>query len=245
MVSIMKITHKELSDLYQSYISSRLPASRKDCPTMSDLIKFFKPRTSRRLKTKIIEHLTQCAACAKEFDLIRTIKKSSADMDREIAALLGFKIKPQESPHRSPRKPHLLGPLWKYSAAAIGIISLSLSLSLLFLKNSAFFIKETNGRGDLRSGILLVEPVNHKVDRSHLIFLWKEYEGATSYSLELLDESLQLIWKSPKLKETQCRLPSPIIQKLAPDNTFFWMITVTMKNGSIIESPLVNFLLTE
>lgn len=242
---IMKINHRDLSELYQSYISRKQPISRKDCPGMPDLIKFFKARTSRRFKTRIIDHMTQCASCANEFDLIRTVMKASEEMDREITSWLEAVRRSQKTSDHSSNKLHFLEHVWKYPAAAIGIISLLLSLSLLFQKNSQFLIKATNGRGDSGSEILLIEPVYHKVVKSHLVFLWKEYDGATSYSLDLLDESLRSIWKSPKLKETQCRLPSQILQKLAPKNTYFWMITVIMKNGSVIESPLANFLLSK
>ena len=108
-----------------------------------------------------------------------------------------------------------------------------------------FFIEGQNGRGDLETNVRLVEPVNDKFEKSHLVFTWKDHKGANSYALDLFDESLRLIWKSPNLRETQYHLPPDIIQKLEPNHAYFWMITVAMQNGTIIESPLANFFLVQ
>ncbi len=241
----MKITHKDLCAFYQSYISGRLPPSRDNCPAMPDLIEFFSPKSSRKFKTRIIDHITQCAPCAREFDLILTIKRSAGEMDREIMRLLGADNKPQESSVRRLKKMAFSHPIWKYAALAIGIVSLSLSVLTLLNTNPEFFIEGQNGRGDLETDVRLVKPVNDKFERSHLVFTWKVHKGANSYALDLFDESLRIIWKSPNLRETQYHLPPDIIQKLEPFHTYFWMITVTMQNGTNIESPLANFFLVQ
>lgn len=241
----MKITHKDLCAFYQSYISGRLPPSRNNCPSMPDLIEFFKPKSSRKLKTRIIDHITQCAPCAREFDLILTIKRRAGEMDQEIMRLLGGDNEPQESSVRRMNKMAFFHPIWKYAALAIGIVSLSLSVLTLLDKNRDFFIKGQNGRGELEIDARLVEPVNDKFEKSHLVFIWKVHKGADSYALDLFDESLRLIWKSPNLRETQYHLPPDIIQKLEPFRTYFWMITVAMQNGTIIESPLAHFFLVQ
>jgi hypothetical protein len=212
---------------------------------MPDLIEFFKLKSSRKLKTKIIDHITQCAPCAREFDLILTIKRSAGEMDREIMRLFGADNKSQESSVRRLKKMAFSRPIWKYAALAIGIVSLSLSVLTLLKTNPDSFIQGQNGRGDLETDVRLVEPVNDEFKKSHLVFTWTDRKGANSYSLELYDESLRLIWKSPNVRETQYHLPPDISQKLEPFHTYFWMITVAMQNGTIIESPLAHFFLVQ
>jgi len=239
----MNINHKDLCALYQAVISGRLPDSRADCPPLDDLIKFFKPRTSRRLKTKIVDHITRCAPCSEEFDLILKIKRSSEQMDREIGLLLG----PKNSARKSLHHPKMFFPdrFWRYAALLVGIVSLSLAVLTFIDKNPVMLLKQQVGRGHLDSGIRLSEPINTRVQKSHLVFRWKEYGGADSYEVELFDESLKFIWKSPKLAKTTYILPSEMIQKLIPSHKYFWMITINMKNRSIIESELASFVVTE
>ena len=124
-------------------------------------------------------------------------------MDLEILRLLGADNKPQESSVRRMKKMAFFHPIWKYAALAIGIVSLSLSVLTLLDKNRDFFIKGQNGRGELEIDVRLVEPVNDKFEKSHLVFTWKVHKGADSYFLDLFDESLRLIWKSPNLRDTQ------------------------------------------
>ena len=239
----MNINHKDLCALYQSFVDGRLPDSRENCPPLDNLIKFFKPRTSRRLKAKTIDHITRCAPCAREFDLILKIMRSTEQMDREIALWLGSKIPAQESLH--PPKMIFSDRFWRYAALLVGIVSLSLAVLNVININPAGRLNQQIGRGYLESDFRLIEPVNTIVEKSHLVFRWKEYTGANSYEIELFDESLKFIWKSPKLAKTTYILPSEIIRELAPSRTYFWMITINMKNRSTLESELASFFVTE
>jgi len=239
----MNINHKDLAALYKSFVGDRLPESRKNCPSLNDLIKFFKPRTSTRRKTKIVDHITRCAPCAREFDLILKIKRRSELMDQEIGLWLSPKILSRESPERPKIAfSHLF---WRYAAVLLGFVSLSLAVLTFIDKNPVLLFNQQVGRGHIESNIRLIEPINTRLEKSHLVFRWKEYDGADSYTLELFDESLKFIWKSPKLGETTYALPSEIIQKLAPSHIYFWMITINMKNRSVIESELVYFVVAD
>jgi hypothetical protein len=239
----MNINHKDLCALYQSFVSERLPESREFCPSLNDLVKFFKPRTTRRFKTRIIDHITRCAPCAQEFDLILEIKRGSEEMDREIAMWLGSKALSRGFSDL-PRMV-LLHRFWRYAAILVGTVSLSLAVLTVVNKNSVVLFKQYTGRGHIEADIRLIEPINTKVERSHLLFRWKEYDGADSYAVELFDESLRLIWESPKLEEPKYVPPLEMIQKLAPAHTYFWMITINMKNRSVLESELAYFVVAD
>jgi hypothetical protein len=239
----MNINHKDLCALYQSFVSGKLPESRENCPPLNDLIKFFKPRTPIRLKTKIIDHITRCAPCAQEFDLILKIKRSSEQMDREIATWLGPKILSRASSDRP--KMIFSHRFWRYAVLLVGIVALSLAVLTFVNKNPVTKFKQQVGRGHIESDIRLIEPINLGVEKSHLVFRWKEYDGADSYMVELFDESLRLIWKSPKLEEPKYVPPSEMIQKLAPAHSYFWMITINMKNRTILESELASFVVED
>jgi hypothetical protein len=239
----MNINHKDLGVLYQSFVGGRLPESRENCPPLNDLIKFFKPRTPRRRKTKIVDHITRCAPCAQEFDLILKIKRRSELMDQEIAMWLDSKIPSRESFGRP--KMVFSHRFWRYAAVLVGFASLSLAVLTFINNNPVLLFKQQVGRGHIESDIRLIEPINARVEKSHFVFRWQEYDGADSYEVELFDESLRFIWKSPKLGETKYILPSKILQKLAPSHIYFWMITINMKNRSVIESELVYFVVAD
>ena len=235
----MNIPHKDLCAFYRSFVRTRLPESRKDCPSFDDLVRFFRPGTPRRHKTKIIDHMARCAPCAEEFDLILTIKRGSEQMEKEIASYLDSELPSIKSQNR-PRLA-VSQSFWRYAALVIGIVSLSLSLLTIFDRNPMQFFKQHAWRGPTDSDFQLVEPLNRKQEKSHLVFRLKEYKGAESYILELFDESLKLIWESPELVETKCALPFAIVQKLSSSSTYFWMVTAHLRNGNVVESGLANF----
>ncbi len=239
----MNIPHKDLCAFYRSFVRARLPESRQKCPPLDDLIRFFKSGTTRIHKIKIIDHITQCAFCHEEFDLMLTIKRSSEQMEKEISSFLDSENLSPKS-HDHPEIGYTQS-FWRYAALFIAIISLSLSLLTLINKNPSQLFKKQILRGQAESDFQLLEPINSRQGKSRLVFRWKEFKGADSYILELFDQSLKLIWESPELAETEYILPSEITQKLSSSNTYFWMVTSHLKNGSVIESGLANFTVTD
>ena len=239
----MNIPHKDLCAFYRSFVGTRLPESRKNCPPLDDLVRFFKPGTPRRHKTKIIDHIAQCAFCTEEFDLILTVKRGSDEMEKEIDTFLDSEFLRTKSQNR-PRQA-FSQPFWRYAALLIGIVSLSLSLLTFLNRSPVQFFRQHVWRGPADSDFQLLEPLNRWQEKSRVVFRWKECKGADSYVLELYDPSLKLIWESPELAATKYALPFTIANSLSVSYTYFWMVTAKLKNGNAVESGLGNFTIAD
>ncbi len=239
----MKITHKELCLNYRKYLNDRFPISRKECFSIVDLINFFNPKIKRNFKNKIIDHLSCCALCTKDFELILEIKQRTESLNKEIESLFNSVL----VVHNHPKKPiqisSVFHSLFRYAAFFGGIIFLSIFILTLYHKGSINLDKSNLARKDNRLGIILIEPIHKNISKKNLLFKWDKNNLADYYILELFNEELLPIWKSPKILINQCAIPNDILERLLCPQTFLWMVTGYLKNGISIESQIINFTL--
>jgi hypothetical protein len=241
----MNITHKELCDFYRAYLKGQIPPSRKECLATAELMKFFHPRTRKRIKTNIVDHISRCALCAKEFELILEIKRGSEYLNREIGSWL--ESKPALKQHRKSvmRNSFVLLPFWRYVFIFAGIIFLSTSLFMLLQNDLVLPSKTPSERENHLPGIHLIEPVRGNISKTHLVFKWSQNEIVDHYVLELYDEALMPVWKSPRLTVNRCSIPDDLAEKLRCPKTYLWMVTGYTKTGRAIESPLIGITLID
>jgi len=244
----LKINLKELQTIYNASISDKIPISRKNCPPLRKIISFFKKRTSEKQKTKLIDHVTNCYFCAREFQLILNILRNEKKFKSELETLLfpknsnlsmNTQIKGRTFRLREKEKPLILIFNWRYLFLFIGTVIII--LSVIFFKNQTN--KEIRGIDSQR--IHLLEPLNGKYSKSQLVFKWNEFKGSNYYVLEIFDETLLLIWKSNKIITNSNFLPDKIVQNLKTNKTYFWMVTAFLPNGRKIESNLQKFIFLE
>ncbi|MDH5413659.1 MAG: hypothetical protein OEW87_05940 [Flavobacteriaceae bacterium] len=244
----MKINLKELQNIYSAYISEKIPISRKNCPPLRKIISSFKKGTSEKQKTKLLDHVTNCYFCAREFQLILNILRNEKKLKSELKTLLFPKNsnlsinKPSKGRIfrlREKEKPLILIINWKYLSLFIGTVIII--LSVIFFKN------QTNKeiRGIDSQQIHLLEPLNEEYSKSQLMFTWNEFKGSNYYLLEIFDETLIPIWKSNKIITNFNLLPDKIVQNLKSNKTYFWMVTAFLPNGRKVESNLQKFILLE
>jgi hypothetical protein len=241
----MNITHKEICDLYRAYLNEKIPLSRKQCLSIVDIMKFFYPRTRKGIKTKIVDHISRCALCAQEFELLLEIKRGTDSLSEDIGSWL--ESKPVSSkPRRSfMRRFFILQVIRNYAVVFVGIIFLCTSLLLLFQKGPIALFRIPMERESRLPGIHLIEPLHGRVSRTHLVFKWDENKFVDHYVLEIFDEALLPVWRSPQLFENLCSIPSEMTKKLPSFKTYLWMVTGYTKTGNAIESPLVGFTLVD
>jgi hypothetical protein len=237
----MNISHKELCDLYQRYIEGKHPLSRKNCPPIVKLINFFEPKTSKKSKTKIIEHITRCASCARDFECILNLKRSVKDFNHEIALLINSQIK-QKNPRNDPR-PYIFHyqSFWKYAVSVASLIFLVICLFIVLNKIPDTSPSKELNRGNLLPQVRLIEPIHGIYTKNHLVFRWEKYQDTEYYIIEIFDETMALVWRSSKITELYFSFPEEIKNKLSAPNVYYWMVLAHTRNLGTIESPLVNF----
>jgi hypothetical protein len=149
--------------------------------------------------------------------------------------------------HKPPKEPIQISSafhsLLRYAAFFVGIILISIAILTLYHKAPINLNKSHLAREDNRSGIVLIEPIHKKISKNNLLFKWEKNDLADYYILEIFNEELLPIWKSPKLLINQCTIPNDILENILCPKIYLWMITGYSKKGIIIESQIINFTL--
>jgi len=236
----MKLNNNVLRQLYISSLKDEIPHTRKDCPSPKELLRLFRIKKSEKYKTRIIDHITKCIYCANEFEFI--LKALRYETNMNVVAEKIFSTKKENSSKNSIRKHFSTQFSWKFAslfAVAVGVC-MFIAFYTLSIK-----LKTPTYRTTSQSQIRPIQPVKTKISKSSLSFRWEYVESSDYYVLEIFDESLYRIWKSPKIAESSTKLPNEISNRMEENKIYFWMITVFFANGKVIESPLQEFYLIE
>lgn len=231
----MILKDEDLRRLYRSYVSKRADADRKRCPSIEDLCGFFESRTRTSKKLKIVDHVTNCAACAEEFEFLRELQQYQDQITQGAR-----EIRAEESPFApSTSARNGIVSFGQYASVAVGVLFVVASLVIT--------IQEWSRSGDVRaapSSMLLVQPNQRNPGSRPLVFKWREYKGAEVYVLELFDEALLPVWKSPGTSTPYLTLPEDVRERLPANKPYFWMVTAYRGGDKLAESELLRFMLT-
>ena len=227
----MTLKDEDLRLIFRSYISNRESRARQDCPSLRDLSEFFEPQTRTKKKLKIIDHATNCPACAEEFEFVRELKKYESLIVQNIREV---QLKGQ-SHSTSPCRDHGAGSIWRYATVAAGVLLLIVSFAI---------ISNWDRPGETRavpSVVTLLRPGLRQSVSLPLVFEWNFFEGADSYILEIFEGSLLPVWKSPHVAKSILKMPEDVRYRLVPDRPYFWMITAFRNGNKLAESELRRF----
>jgi len=245
----MKIKHKDLQNIYKTYLLEKTPSSRKNCPSPEDILDFLRKKLSKNKTTKLLNHITNCYYCAQELEYAKNILKYESKLNEEISQMIqSFQKKEgtlQEIHHWKFRIKNWLRLFampkrLKYAMIFAGATVLLFIITAFLLKSS----RTTDYRSTGTSQIQLSKPIYNTV-QSLLTFRWSSIHESDYYILELFDETLYPVWKSEGLSENQLTLPRDISQKLQKNKPYFWMVTAFLPNGQKIESSLKEFFIKQ
>lgn len=228
----MNLEDKDLKRLYRSFISLRTPKDRKGCPSWKQLLFFFEARAKPAEKLKIIDHVTTCSACAQEFEFLLDLQRYQERITGNVQESRAKK----SFLHSFPASIESAHPLWRFSSAVVGMI--------LVMTSIVTIIQNGGRKGEtraIRSSVTLLEPVQGQFSNLPLTFKWEGWHGAENYVLELYDETLLSIWKSPETSRTHLALPPETAARLQPGRPYFWMITAYRHKEKVAESGLFEF----
>jgi hypothetical protein len=210
------------------------------CPWTSKVVRFFRDSSSNKTKTRIVDHLTNCALCLREFELFLSIKRSAEFLDKEIDNWISSQNNFKSHYTRRHINSFSSGFLCKYAPFIFGIAFLALSFIIIFKQDPLSSIN-TMERENHTEKIELLLPAFKASAKSDVVFRWEKKRYVDYYQFELFDDALLLIWESPKLTENTYQLPDSIQNKLSTSKTYVWMVSAMLKSGEIIESPLRSF----
>lgn len=246
----MKITHEDLKKAYKSHVQSCVPQSREDCPSVETILQIFEKSFPSMKKEEVIDHIVKCAHCFQEFEYFLSFIRDETEMAQEVAVFLkgkkGKKIPKPEKRHKGAmifRLPFHNLPAWKRAAVSMAVLIIA-GLSLILIKPGLRPPAEGE-RGEAQGQVKLLYPVQGQSITLPLLFRWQELKKVESYELEVFDSSLQLLWRSPRLRDHFYELPREVAEKVDQYKVYFWMVTAFLPDGIKKESALERFILTK
>jgi len=233
----MKLNNRNLRELYQADIEDKIPLTRKFCPSPRGMLLLFRSKKSEEKKTKIVDHITKCYYCSKEFEFITEALRYEKKIN-QIAEELILKRK-KNSVLKSPKFKFIPFQFkWGY-ASLIASTLLVFSLAVIFIVSTKF--ENTKYRGSTQNQVRFSKSTKKILTKSALNFEWEHVKEADYYVFEIYDESLYPIWTSGKITKNSIILPSEASLKLEDNGTYYLMVTAFLQNGSKNESALTEF----
>jgi len=220
----MKIDDNELRRLYSKSVQEKCPELRKHCPTISNIVAFFRPWVSRKRKLRIIDHITSCTSCSAEFAFLLEIHRQQENIIRNIN---------KESSASFPHSRFL-----RYAPVAAGLF--------LFVFVSLFLYQHftpSHRHSMDKEPIQLVQPSGRTSLVYPVFFKWNADIEAEYYILEIFDTSLRPFWRTTDIDSNSYLLPKDIISRMKPHEPYYWMITAVDSEGNKNESKIREFIL--
>lgn len=242
----MKINLTVLRGLYTSGIADFTQMSRENCLSPEILTECLRGQASKKNKNRMIEHISHCSYCMKEFQFILEIHRDEKKLIQKIAPLfdshsqkrLDVQKKKALFPFSFPFP--FLQKRWNHAVFAAGAVLIVVgSLALYFLIQGGLGQKF---RGTNIDHIMLIKPVHNKSTRIPIVFQWKKMIHAEYYILELFDDTLFPIWKSWEIHKNKLQLPQETMESLSSGKSYYWFITGFFPGDRKIESSLERFI---
>jgi len=232
----MNISHDQLKDAYRGRVQDRLPDSRSSCPEPTKLWRFFSARSSRKSKRKILDHIAQCGLCATDFEMFMEIDRASKEFIRSLE---------HRFPHRRRKQSLFIHPgflpTWEFTLIGLGLFFLTLSL----LSTIPHMIRPEASLNPIRAletrSVRLIQPIGLTQSSPNIKFIWTTDDPVEYSTIELFDDSLAFLWKSPPIKTLFFSLPLESAAPIQPERKYFWLVRVHSRNFPPLESDLKEF----
>ncbi len=159
----MKISHKELRNIYQAYISGKTTPSKGSCLSIEALNKFFNAQVPIDRKSEIIDHITNCNYCAQKFIFLLEIKRGANLLDEELKKYFENNSAMQSDRKRFIRTNYSPKLLWNKAMLISGI---TISLICFLILNDRFF-QISFKKNTLRNNNVQFSNRIFNIDKSH------------------------------------------------------------------------------
>jgi len=237
----MKFDIESFRILFNSYIKNSPSTTRKHCPQLDAILSSMSQSSSERTKLRISDHLGHCYQCMNDFMFILSIQKEQERLLNGWTIPLGQSyIDLSKKGKSSFQKSISFVALYKRTAILLlGILTIYCFFSLL-LRNK--FVEAE--RADI-GYFHIVQPLDSIQRSSKLFFEWEGITESCYFVVELFDEILNLVWRSPQVSETSIELPCQILGCLKSNKSYFWFVSSILQDGRKIESELIEFRILE
>lgn len=236
----------KMRDWIEGIIKFRL-RGHKRCNHPEALIRVFLDETSNEEKFKLLDHIFSCSKCSTEFPSLKELwseGKSIVDKTEipgasenhaSIRKVAGLEIK-ELSKKRGTGRHFILLPK-PLIATVSGIFLIALASILIFFNRSADEILVRTGDSDY---FKVFSPLN-SVSSSPILFQWSPVQNSKFYTLEILNKSLEPVFKKEQIKSESFLLQEDFPGSLLHGQLYFWKVISHLENGQTLESEFGKF----
>lgn len=223
----------------------------RGCDKKDMTVKVFLRETDREEKFRLLDHIFSCAECLTEFNvLIEIWRKESSLGDMELEQIIEqVGITPIESiakkelktlKQEARKRKHTLFSPRNIAAAAAVLIAVLVSIYIAKLTRPELMPLER----EVGSQIFRTIEPEGAIDNSPILFQWNPVKGAREYTIEVLDDGLEMIYRKERILVPSFALPDKIYSQLQVSRTYFWKVIATLDSEKSIESEFGKFYLT-
>ncbi|MCR4409738.1 MAG: hypothetical protein QHH43_06775 [Candidatus Saccharicenans sp.] len=224
----MKRFEKRLQELARTDPELQNPIAREHCPSPEDLSFSFEPDCPPELKISIINHVSGCPACRREFELLRG--------SRQLIGRLQEKFTSPRSRFID-RRISFFGlalPWWKMASALVTLLAI---ISIFYLGfNHLNSLKEERKIATAEQ-VILYEEVSWPQPAA-IRLGWKSARDGLFYRVEVYDQNMYLLWQSPLISENRLELPDSVLDSLKDYQHFFWQLLIYSGQNKVMESEV-------
>lgn len=223
----MKKFEKQLRELSRLEQGPANPVSRQNCPSPEDLAFSFEPDCSPELKARIINHVFDCPACRREFELLRGARQLINRLEKQVS--------PKKAGFLN-QKASFFGLAFAWWKLASALVALFAVISLLYLGFNYWNSLKEERRTATSDRFVLYEEVSWPQPAAVRLG-WKSAGDGLFYRVEVYDQNMYLIWQSPLISETRLDLPESVLKSLKDYQHFFWQLLIYSGENRVQESP--------
>lgn len=252
----MKLRDEDLKKIYQRPRGMK-PEGKAACPSEDDILKSFTPEMSEEEKLRIADHVTECGACRWKFEAAREMLKGAKALAAELEgqALSGNetaelhqraleKIRKLEGGSEKAERKSFSDNLrsfffqYRYASVVAGLVMVALAAWLVLRSPQA-------GRDDVMRGregfVIALESPRGIQEGIPTLFRWRSSREGGEAEVRVLNEELDVIWTSGRVRMTPIEFPAPLAEIIKKDAVYYWKVIVYQDDGRIDESDLQEF----
>ncbi len=226
----MTFDDEELRRIYQRYVYGEKLRADPSCPGIAQIDKIFDPRCRPGAKFKLIDHLTRCPSCARDFDFLLGLHRFESHMI------------PTSLRERQPLRFRSLfdGAQFRlrFSSLICGLILVLVSMGIVI----SHWVREDSIRAG-RPVIRILEHDQQFTDSAPVELRWDPVRRADYYILELFDGELMPLWTSEWIRTSSLVLPKEVRGRMASGRPYFWTVEAYDAAGQIASSDMARFVL--
>lgn len=222
------------------------------CKDSNETVEVFLKETSQEKKFRLLDHIFSCPECLADFSVLKEVwKKEKSRIDthlvrtletansKRVKAVAKTELRALKQAQKS-RKSRLFSPMNIASVTAMLIAAvLTIYVATHYRADQTPLEREVGSEA-----FRIIEPEG-AIKTLSILFRWSPVKDAREYTIEVLDNGLETIYRKEGILLPSFALPDKIFTQLRVSQTYFWKVVAMLDNEKRVESEFGKFYLIE